>query len=304
MPLIIKDIDNNTQTVTFTNTVGTPAISCINGARGDLLAGTYDITISNVSGDTAVATISCPNAYNNPHDARAFTIIIDSETINEVACFDMVFHAGASNGDMVQIVVHEDLDLGLVLAGTGDGLRLKVFNDSSRTVIGAQLRVLPDAYYVNLTSGELVAGIIDPTDTILPGTYNITIDNYTPGSPATADIYSNGFLMQENAALDGTMYDNIVSGISVAFGSNVTDDDIAIITIADGYQYIQSALDSEGTPLAYSNTTKNITEVGQSTGVITSSGEVFFWIRTNISDSATVELNPRSFRIKCWGYEV
>jgi len=123
------------------------------------------------------------------------------------------------------------------------------------------------------------------------------------GPPETADVYvdDGGGAVKciEDAKLDGTLYQHGVSGyidgadalrgLGIAFVVDPGDPTSKTFTlhVRDSSAWLEFAPDVSGSPGTWSSGPLTLTETDEVSGVITPSGQVHFWVRSVVPDSAS-----------------
>src|SRR5690606_29635592 len=207
-------------------------------------------------------------------------------------------------------------------AGTPSaGVQHRVTNDGAAEVQDAKVRLLTQAVLVVLdhdlfkyispfaeNAVEKTAG--GGSDRVMP--YKITALNGTGSGPTKeTDIEIDGAAVGTDHILDITtgttnsgtglkavdpaypyvFVDGPLEGLVFAIHEDVTDGDEANIMIFNS-RVVQIAADVGGTPGTYGTSDVDLTESGESTGVITPAGTAFYWTRTLVPASSSNESNP------------
>ena len=314
-------------TVRGTNDTGTPITSAVLTGSGRQIADTYTLTVSSRVGSTGTVTVESASK-NNPYNGRVKTGITfnsSAVTLEVVPGVSIVFATGGANGDVATVYVGDykgSFDASGVDAGVPtDGVRHKVVNDGASSVIdckaglrtmsvlvaksgtvfnyiapfaptavektagGGSSRVMPFAMEIENVSGAggskvadlLIDGVNFGTDQI----QNVTTGELSDGTGLKAVDPPETYLV-----VGGDL-----EGLEFALSASCANTNTANILIFPS-RYTQIAPDVSGAEGTYSTIDVNLTEVGQTTGVITAGNAAYYWVRNLIPVGASSESNP------------
>lgn len=314
------------------NDVGTPIVSAVQSGTGEEISDTYALTISNRVGGTGDVTVAS-SSPNNPYDGRVtIGVLFDdsTENIEVIPGVSIVFDNAAANGNEATVIVGDpkgSFDASGVGAGTPTaGVRHRVSNDGANAVSEAKARLLTQAVYVRKVGDAFeYASPFAPNATektagggssrVMP--YALKIDNTAgSGGGKTCDLLIDGGAIGTDHIQDlvtGDLTDGIglkavgasnpylfvdgpLEGLEFAIHPDCADDDIANILIFPS-RYVQIASDTAGVAGTYGTADVDLTEAGQSPGVITASGVAYYWTRALVPASASNESNPYPFNV-------
>lgn len=310
-----------------TNVSGTVLTSASPSGTGEEISDVYTLTVSNRTGGTGDITVST-NSSNNPYDGATFTgVNFNSSTQYEniVPGVIIVLSSSAANGNTATVTQGDpygSFDASGGGAGTPtSGVRHRVLNDGASDVTGAKARLLTQAIQVRITNKvfnyikSFATGATEKTagggsNRIMP--YALTISGVSgSGASKVATLSVDGVALGAGALLDLTTGSSVsgtgikaispaypyrvqtgpLSGFEFALDAGVANGDEANILIFNS-RYVQIAPDVAGVAGTYGTSDVDLTESGESTGVITGSGVAYFWVRYLVPSSANNESNP------------
>jgi len=300
----------------FENTISTPILSISWLDNGEAIAGDYTVAATGAS--TVNVTCSDPK---NEHVQTGKTVVADDATINEdvVPGVGIVFSSSLASGWTAKVSVGGFMDgagavarrfnVGTIEAGElSTQRRIAAVNVGSESSSETEVYSLPGFFIRGNDVDEFVAFLKNHSDPgrhalATPGDYVLTFADYQDLATDTVDVYVNkdgGGAVKaiEDAALDETMYEYGVAGyidgsdalpglsISLIDNGDPTSKTFTI-NVREGDDWIEFAPDVTGAPGTWQSGPLTLTESGQSSGVITSSGNAFFWVRVNVPSSAS-----------------
>lgn len=309
------------------NTVGTPITSAVQSGTGEEISDEYTLTISARSGGTGTVTVAATSP-NNPYHGRVTTgVLFDGTTVNidVVPGVGIVFAVAGANGNTATVFVGDpqgSFDASGVGAGIpAAGVRHRVINNGSDDVSDAKARLLTQAVYydktgrvfnytspfaVNATEKTLGGGSsrVMPYAMAISGiagsgptkTCTLTIDGGAIGTDYIQDLVTgalqNGTLLKALGASNPYLFvDGPLEGLEFAIDPTCANSDVANILIFPS-RYTQIADDTAGVAGTYGTSDVDLTEAGQTTGVITPSGVAYYWVRSLVPASSSNESNP------------
>jgi len=294
---------------------------------GKEISDEYLLTVSGRSGGTGTITVTTQSS-NNPYNNRVKTLLAfddATEQLEIVPGLTIVLDNAAANGDTVTIKVGKyngsfdasGVDAGVPSAGT----RHKVTNTGTQDVTEAKAKLLTQAVHVKKTGD--VFSTISPfadgaTEKVAGGgstrtmPYALSIDNTSGSGPTkVADLKVDGVTfgadtiqdLSTGATQDGTglkaidppylyqVVDGDLEGLLFSLHPDCVDDDTANILIFPS-RFTQIAEDTAGVEGTYGTSDVDLTEAGQSVGVITPSADAYYWVRQLVPSGAGNESNP------------
>jgi hypothetical protein len=310
-----------------TNDVGSVINSAVPSGTGELLTDTYTLTVSARSGTTGTVTVAA-SSPNNPYDGKVVTgVTFDDSTTNSdvIPGVTINFDNAAANGNSATVIVGDPLgsfDASGVGAGTpGTGVRHQVTNNGANDVSAAKARLLTQTVMYKKTGQALeyvspfaedaiekVAG--GGSSRVMPYALKITSIAGSGGSK-TCTLQIDGVTvpadniqdLSDGTLQDGTnlkaigssnpylFVDGPLAGMEFAIDADCANNDIANVLVFPS-RYVQIAEDTAGVEGVYGTGDANLTESGQTTGIITASGVAYYWVRTLVPPSANNESNP------------
>ena len=315
--------DSNVRAV---NDTGTLLVSAASANTGEELADEYTLVLSSVSAGSGTITVTAASP-NNPFGGRVVSsVLLDGTTARKdiVPGVSLTFTSGSSNGHSSTVFVGVALgtfDSAGVEAGVPSaGVRHKVVNNGDTTVNGAKARLLTQAILVKKTGlvfSDIESFAVGATEKVAVGTartspYQISVSS-TSGSGAgkVVNLLIDGAAFPSNSIRDLTTnalsngsslkavspdYPYLVisgplTGLQFSLNPAATTGDSANVLIFPS-RYVQIAPDVSGAEGTYNVTDVNLTESGQSAGVITAGHAAYYWVRVVVPQSAASESNP------------
>lgn len=309
-----------------TNDTGTPVTSAVLTNDGQEISDTYGLAISGRSGSTGTVTVSA--STNNPYNGRVVTgVAMDdaTEVTDVVPGVTIVFSSGTVNLDAATIVVGDPygaFDASGVDAGVPTaGVRHRVVNTGTADVASATAKLLTQSIQVKKTGlvfdyiGPFAENAVEKTagggsSQIIPYALSVSaIAGSGPTKTCTLSVDGVAFTTDQILDLttgvtqDGTLIKALGSsypyrvvagdleGLEFSVDPNCANSNVANIMIFPS-RYVQIASDTAGVEGTYGTTDVELTEAGQSAGVITPSGYAYFWARYVVPSSANNESNP------------
>jgi hypothetical protein len=309
------------------NVSGTPLTSAVATGTGEEISDVYTLSVSGRTGGTGTVTVNC-DSPNNPYDGAVFAgTNFDGATAytNIVPGTSLVFAVAGANGNSATVTIGDpygDFDASGVGAGTPTtGVQHRVLNDGASDVTGAKARLLTQAVMVRITNKvfnyikPFASGATEKTagggsNQVTP--YALTISGVSGSGPSkVATLSVDGVALGAASILDLTTGASVsgtglkaispayayriqtgpLSGLEFGLDSGVANTDKANILIFNS-RYVQIAPDVSGVAGTYGTADVDLTESGESTGVITGSGVAYFWVRFLVPASANNESNP------------
>jgi len=305
------------RTVNILNTpvVGTPTWL----DSGVAIADVYTLTVTEKDGSTVTVTVDC-NTKNPYRNMTGVTGTADGTTVNRnlppgvgtilSASCDVGWQWKTSIGAYMDVsgVTTDVLNFGVVESGFyTTGVRIACENVGDSPAQSTVLYSLPGLYFYG-TSYDVLIKTIKPHSSptrhkMAPqGTLTITFQDWKTGGTGkkTADVYVNASKAIEDAIFDGaTVYEygsgngyndgaDLLQGLQIILADTTTDPSAITLTlkVADGWNWVEFAVDTSGSPGTYSNQDLTLTESGQPTGTITASHAAFFWARWKLPGAA------------------
>lgn len=311
----------------FTNVGGTPIVSVAESGSGEAIADEYTITFSAVGGGTGTGTIGT-SSPNNPYKGRVVTgIALDGATVvtNVIPGLGIVFNAATANGNSATIFagaflgVFESFGAGADVPS--DGIRHQVTNNGAADVSAAVATLLPMAisyrktgivfnYIKTFAEGatEKIAGG-GSTKTLPYALKAIAISGSGPSKIATLQV--DGVTLGADSLLDITTGLSVsgtgikatstpypyrvltgpLTGLEFAISASVATNDIENVLIFPS-RFVQIAPDVAGSEGTYGIVDVDLTQSGQSTGVILTTGVAYYWVRVRVPVGGAAESNP------------
>jgi hypothetical protein len=297
----------------YVNTTATPIVSATWLDSGCAIADVYTLTVLSKVGTAAVIKVEC-NVKNPYQNLTGVSCVADGTTVNKtiVPGVGIVLSGTCDVGHVAKMSVGADMDLagvvtdvldfGVVQAGVSTtGVRIACENIGDAAAQQTMMYSLPGLYFFGTAFDTLIASIKPHTDTARhklasAGTLAITFANWTTDGVTgkkKADVLVGGATAIVGALFDGTsVYQygsgngyvdaaDLLAGLSLVLANTTVDPSTTTITlkVADGWNWVQFASDTSGSPGVYSNQDLNLTESGQATGTITPGHAGFFWVR-------------------------
>lgn len=320
----VPSIERFTNTVPL-NDISKPVSSIVPNYSGEALADVYTLTFTDV--DTIVHTAKVyvqTAAPNNPYRNQIGILIdIDGITIynNVIPGYDIVFSGSASFLNSYEAEVRVGTFQGTFNAygedaGTpGVGKQHRVKNTDSGAAADCKVTLKPIVIQIRRTGTifELVKPYADAAAEKVSGggsqrvmPYHITVENLAGiGIEATLDIKVDGNLVNVrnlSGGVEGTsetlnVVDNykIISGElnSVEFKlSELADNSSETNILVFSSRYVQIASDISGVAGTYGVIDIQLTQAGESAGIIQPEGIAYYWLRTVVPEGANSESNP------------
>ena len=311
------------------NTINTPIISAAWEANGEAISDVY--TIAATSATTVNVTAE---DTKNEIVGAGINVVADDSTPNYgvIPGVGIVFSSSLANGWTAKLSIGALMDSGAVTSDRfnvgiveSDDIstqrRIVAYNVGTEDSAESEVYSLPgffledDAqpFIKTLENHSSIARQGSATE----GDFDITYQDYQAGSPNTVDVYVGGVKTIEDAKLDGQEryehgagngYIDAVDkfkGMAIIFVDDPGDPTAQTHTyhVRTGSAYVELALDSSGSPGTWGSGPLTLTELGEVSGVITPSGYVYFWFRTNIP-SAAVPGDRRMFNLRARGLTV
>ena len=297
------------------NTVSTPIIAVEWLDDGEAISDVY--TVAATSATTVNVTAK---DTKNEVTGVGITVVADDSTWNYgvVPGCRIQFSSSLANGWTGKISIGALMDTG---GGTTDRFnvgivesdtlstqrRIVAVNAGSEDSAETAVYALP-GFFLEDDAQPWIAYLQNHTDPAradiaLEGDFDVTYGDFQVGTPDTVDVFVNdgggAVKTVEDAKMDGTLYQYGVDGYIDAvdgfkgLGFAFVDDpgDPSALThtfhVREGYAYVEFAPDVAGSPGTWQSTPLTLTELGESSGVITASGLAYFWFRLNVPQSAT-----------------
>lgn len=310
-----------------TNDTGTPIVSAVLSGTGEEISGDYTLLISSRSGSTGTVTVNCSTS-NNPYDGKVTTgVVFDDATINKTVLpgVSIVFDNAAADSDGATVEVGKyqgSFDASGVGAGTPSaGLRHKVVNTGSNDVSDAKAGLRTQVVHIDKTGRvfQYVKPFADNAIEKIAGggsvrtmPYALTISGVSgSGAGRVATLSLDGVAVPADNLQDLTtgglvsgtgikslspgypylFVDGPLEGMEFALDVACANSDAANILVFPS-RYVQIASDTAGSPGVYGSSDVVLTETGEASGVVTASGEAFYWSRMLVPASAGSESNP------------
>lgn len=307
------------------NVTGTPLVSAIANEDGEPISDLYTLTVSARSGGTCTITVTT-GSFTNPYNGLVFTMqpCDDTTELNHlVPGATIVLDNAAANGNVATVQLgspygsfnSSGVDAGIPTTG----VRHKVTNTGGSSSANCAIKHLVQAIMVDITNRpftsiksfapsatEKTAG--GGSDRVMP--YALTISSVSGAGPTQIATVKVDGANTGSILLDVTT-GATVSGIGLKalgdypykFLSGPLQDLEFVIsdTVANGdkanvlifnSRYIQTAEDISGSASTYGTADVSLTESGQASGVITPSGDAYFWTRFLVPSLSSNESNP------------
>ena len=307
-------------TLRYENTVNTPIASASWLDNGRAVSDEYEL-IFTVSGSATCQVVCNPK---NPAYTASVAVTADGSTVNEnlIPGVGIVLSASTATGWKAKLSIGELMAsdgsctsrfaFGIVQSGnTTSNRRIAVVNPNSESVQGCKVTSLPGLRYSGTGADNLIKTIdnhsSDARDKMASGfgSATITFANWADGTGddagfKVADILVDGNTAVATARFDGaTLYEwgvaayddtnDYLPGMGIMLENTTDDPRAASITllVTEGYDWVELAPDSSGSPGTWVATDIDLTEAGETTGTITASGTAYFWVRTAVPSAAT-----------------
>jgi len=315
------DPDSNLQ-VRYENTIGTPITSATYVGDGRAMADDYTLVFT-VSG-SATVTVACQS--KNPwYNLGGLPVTCDGATVNYdiIPGVAMVFSASTVTGWTAKVGIGELMatdgtgtarfDFGIVQNGTiTTGFRVALVNVGGDDASASYVVALPGIKGSGANYSTFITSIDNHSSDArhkmaVTGTYAITFTNWADGTGdaagyKVADVNVDGNLCITAAIFDGsTVYEygsgngyddgnDYLKGMQITLALTTSDPTSSTIDVevTDGWQWLEFAADSSGTPGTYSSADLTITESGESSGTITAGGTGFLWAHLNVPSAAAI----------------
>jgi hypothetical protein len=310
-----------------TNDTGDVIISAVLDGSGKELSSVYTLTVSARSGGTGTITVGA-SSPNNPYNGRVITgVPFDDATLvsNVIPGTKIVFDSGAVNADSATVEVGDyqgSFDASDVGAGEpSDGVQHRVYNSGANDVIDAKASLVTQSIQVGIIGKvfnyikpfaedavEKVAG--GGSNRVMP--YALTISGVSgSGGSRVATLSVDGVALPASSIQDltlGTLVSGTglkslnpaypykivagpLAGLEFALDVTCANSDKSNILIFPS-RYVQIAADVSGVEGTYGITDIPLTTAGQSSGVITTLGVAYYWVRMLVPASADSDSNP------------
>lgn len=309
----------------LTNLSGTPLVSAVANDDGEAIADIYTLTVSGRTGGTGTVTINTQSP-NNPYNGLVFTSQpFDSATAlsHIVPGATIVLHNTATNGDTASVqlgVPFGSFNASGIEAGTPTtGIRHKVTNTGASDATSCAVK--------HMTQAILVDKVGKPFTSIAPFAALATektagggSDQVVPYLLALSAISGSGpaqiATLKVDGANTGSIIQDVATGVTVSgvglkatgdyayrflsgplqdfqfiIAASISNGDSANILIFPS-RYIQTASDTSGVAGTYGTSDVVLTESGQTAGVITASGDAYYWTRFLVPSLSSNKSNP------------
>jgi len=294
------------------NTINTPINSASWLDDGEAISDVY--TVAATSATTVNVTAE---DTKNEVTGTGITVVADDATVNYgvVPGVGIVFSSSLANGWTAKVSIgalmdsggttSDRLNVGVVQADTtSTQRRLVAVNVGTEDSAETEVYALP-GFFVADDAQPWIKTIQNHTDTArhasaTAGDFAITYQDFQSGSPDTADVYVDAVKAIEDAKLDGAeLYQHGAGngyvdaqdkfkGLGIIFVDNGDPtSETHDLFVREGFAWVEFAPDSSGSPGTWQASPLTLTELGQSSGVITASGICYFWFRTVLPSSAT-----------------
>lgn len=296
------------------NTINAPIVSAAFPANGKAVAGVY--TIVGASSSTINITADDPK---NELVGTGVSVVADDSTPNDLGFGSFVFSSSLAVGWTGKAAVGalmagdgsttRRLDTGTVIAGdTSTQRKVTAVNVGTEDSAETKVYGLPGFFVEGAGVEDFIEYIRNHTDPArhalaIAGDYDISFDDFDAGPPQTHDVWINdgGGAVKciEDAQFDGTLYQHGVTGyidgadelrgLGIAFVVDPGDASAKTFTlhVRDSSEWLEFAPDVSGSPGSWSSGPLTLTQDGEVSGVITPSGQVDFWVRSVVPDSAS-----------------
>jgi hypothetical protein len=298
--------------VRYVNTTNTPILSVAWLDSGVAIADDYTLTVLTKNG--SALTVKVEANVKNPYvSLTGLPATADGTTVNKtlIPGIGIVLSASADVGWAAKVTVGDYMDAGGAITHVGvfgvvqsgqvtTGVRVAAVNVGDAPAQNTVLYALPGGFYFGSGYEVLIQTIKPHSDPsrhkmASPATLSITFANWGTDSGTgkkKADVKVGGTTAIVGALFDGaTVYqwgsgngyvDNLdlLPGLQLVLANTTSDPSAVTITlsISDGWNWVQFAADSGGTPGTYANQDLVLTESEQPSGTITVGGAGFFWI--------------------------
>jgi hypothetical protein len=308
--------------VRYVNTSGTPIVSCVrrdlgNEFNGQIVSDVYTLTFSGTTCRISAA-LGAKNPWHNP--TTGVTIVKDGVTENNLVIpgLTIVFSSGTGDTNSAKVTVGAYMTAGGIVtnafnfgitANNGEraAFRVAAKNIGDRVGANASIRRLPGLYYTGSISTTHIARIGPHSSTArdqlaTAGAKSMTFANWVlAGSYYTANVYIGGILCISSAIFDGSTvyeygsgngYSNAndgLRGLQIVFANTSVSPvgSTVVITVADGWQWVELAPDISGTAGNYQASELVL-------GDIDVSGVAYIWV------GWSVPLGTARGSIKLW----
>ena len=300
----------------FENTISAPINSISWLDDGGAIAGDYTVAATGAS----TVNITCSDPKNE-HVQTGKTVVADDATVNKdvVPGVGIVFSSSLASGWTAKVSiggfmagdgsVARRLNVGTIEAGNmSTQRRIAAVNVGSESSSDTEVYALPGIFIEGVDVEDWIKFIKNHTDPsrhalATPGDYELSFSDYQSGSPDTCDVNvdkdgGGANKAIEDADMDETMYQygvtgyidggDYLPGMSIALLDN--GDPSAktfMVYVREGDDWIEFAPDVTGSPGTWQSGPLTLTESGETSGTITSSGYAYFWVRVNVPGSAS-----------------
>lgn len=315
------------------NTINTPINSASWLDDGEAISDVY--TVAATSASTVDVTAE---DTKNENVGTGISVVADDATVNYgvVPGVGLVFSSSLANGWTGKVSIGALMDsggsasdrfnIGIIQSDSlSTQRRIVAVNVGSQDSADTEVNSLP-GFFVEDDAQPWIKRVDNHTETAreqlaTPADLEVTYADYQPGTPDTADVYVNvdgGGAVKaiEDAKLDGaTLYQHGAGngyidaqdkfkGLNVIFNDNGDPSaEVHDIHVRQGYEWLEFAPDSSGSPGTWQSGPLTLTELGESTGVITASGLCYFWVRMNVPPSAAPG-NRKLYNVRTRGLTV
>lgn len=295
------------------NLLGTPLTSVTPNYTGEALPDIYTLIFASVVPATsATVKVACQSPKNPFADPTGQSVNLDGTTVYKkiIRGYDLVFSNSGSFTNSWSAELHAGVRLGAlanhgVLVAT-TGVRHKVINNGTGATEGSKVSVSSFPIIWVRTSTNPIFEFGAPFSPLATPTYNtlgdgsqqvkanlITLANVTgSGGSKTMDVKIGGSTFSAKnlttnvtATSTGQNVNDVyevqagnLQGWQYQLSQDATNGDTAKVLVYPRF-FAQIAEDISGSAGTYGITDVNLTETGQPTGVISASGEAFFWLR-------------------------
>lgn len=295
------------------NTINTPIISASYDRNGKAVAGVY--TITGASSSTIDITAEDPKSELA---GTGITVVANGTTVNDLGFAQVVLSGSLAVGWTAVVSLgslmagdgstSRRLNVGIVESGDMSTQRkITAVNVGTEVSADSKVYALPGYFIEGVGVEDYVAVLKNHTDPAradiaIAGDYDLTFDDLDTGPPQTHDVWvdDGGGAVKciEDAEFDGTLYQygepgyidaaDGLRGLAIGFTVDPGDASAKTFTIhvRDSSSWVEFAPDVSGSPGTWQSGPLTLTETGQVSGVITASGQVHFWVRLNVPDSA------------------
>ena len=331
MATLVDQIDRGSgwedSSVQVDYTIGTLVDSVVGNESGEVIPDEYTLILSAFSAGSGTITVGT-SSVNNPFRGDVHTMVaMDGVTVRDdiIPGLDITFNDTVANGDTATLLVgvyhgvFTSAGISVGIPSTGVRHRVRNIKDTN-SINEAMARVLTQSIQVkkigsvfsmigNFADGatEKVAGggsyQVTPYVLTISGVSGsaetkiatLSVDGVALGLASIRDRHTGEFVSGTGLkAIESYTYMVItgpLSGLVFNIDPDCANGDETNVLIFPP-RYVQIAPDVSGEAGVYGTDDVYLTEEGEDTGVISATGEAYYWVRVLVPGSSNNESNP------------